>query len=157
MNGNEQFAIGDLVRCKNTGFVGSIRMIALGEGFAYAIVTEGPFLLSKATRIDIDDLERFGATSTPGVENGVKVTPPKGMENMGSNGGYINMMVINKGEPAKQKPAESVASVETKLKGLSSNDKLSIKQALLDAASGGYLTNMTAYGLIEQFHQVDAA
>lgn len=127
MKGNEQFAIGTLVRCKNTGFTGVVRMRVFGEGFEQALVSEGPIMFDNVTFIKISDLERFGVTDASGVKNDFKTMP--------------------KGESTKQNPAEC----------LSSDDKESIKVALLLAAVEGHLTNMTAYGLIDQFRQVDAA
>ncbi|WP_281659869.1 hypothetical protein [Microvirgula aerodenitrificans] len=110
MNGNEQFAIGDKVRSKKTGFIGVVRMIVLGGGFSHAIVTEGSFLISTPTLIEISDLERFGVTDVPCVENGVKITPPKGMEDIGGrNYGFLaDTEVVFQGNPAKPKTAENI-------------------------------------------------
>ena len=199
MNGNEQFAIGDKVRSKKTGFVGTISKLIIGKESTCVIAHEAPALFAGVARIYIGDLEHVAAdpapvgggddgstASAPSVKNDFKVMPPNEMENMGSNGGFTNTVIVDQPTPAKPKPAENIVigidlkvsdegkamldqlksaaentkavgltSGETKPSSLQTHEKDAIKQALLDAARGGHLTNMTAYELIDQFQQVD--
>lgn len=121
MNGNEQFAIGDKVRSKKTGFVGTISKLIIGKESTCVIAHEAPALFAGVARIYIGDLEHVAAdpapvgggddgstASAPSVKNDFKVMPPNEMENMGSNGGFTNTVIVGQDKPAKPKPAENI-------------------------------------------------
>jgi len=168
MNGNEQFAIGDKVRSKKTGFVGTISKLIIDKESTYVIARENPALFAGFARIYIGDLEHVAADPAP-AESSITETVILGQDKptkpIGGTTFVIDFKVSDEGKAlldqlqlaAENAKAVGLTSGSTEPKGLSSDDKLAIKEVLLDAARGGHLTKMMAYELIEQFRQVDAA